>query len=149
MAQRLVRKLCEHCKREVPLEGKQKEVVEMILNTIEIKEHIPQKKDTLWEPGKCEECGNSGYGKRTSIYEAIFMNAEIEQAVERGASEREIAEVAKSQGILTLRQDGILKVLSGITSYRELGRVVSLDDSIDQAELDKVFEETLNVKSGP
>lgn len=149
MAQRLVRTLCEHCKHEVPLEGKQKEVVERILDTIEIKENIPQKKDTVWEPGKCKECGNSGYGKRTSIYEAIFMNAEIEQVVERGASEREIAEVARSQGILTLRQDGILKVLRGITSYRELGRVVSLDDNIDQAELDKVFEEALNVKSGP
>ncbi len=143
LAQRLVRTLCEHCKREVPLEGKQKEIVERILDTIEVKEHIPQKKDTVWEPGECDQCGNTGYGKRVSIYEAIFMDADIEKAVERRASEREIAEIAKSQGILTLRQDGILKVLRGITSYKELGRVVSLDDNIDQAELDKVFEEEI------
>lgn len=141
MAQRLVRTLCEHCKKEVPLQGEQKKLVEYILGTIEIKEQIPEKIDTVWEPGQCSKCNHLGYGKRVSIYEAILMDKKIEQAVERKASEREIAEIARSQGILTLRQDGILKVIRGITSIRELGRVVSLNDSIDQAELDKVFEE--------
>ena len=141
MAQRLVRTLCEHCKKEVPLQGEQKKLVEYILGTIEIKEQIPEKIDTVWEPGQCSKCNHLGYGKRVSIYEAILMDKKIEQAVERKASEREIAEIARSQGILTLRQDGILKVINGITSIKELGRVVSLNDSIDQAELDKVFEE--------
>ncbi|MCH8049959.1 Flp pilus assembly complex ATPase component TadA [Patescibacteria group bacterium] len=141
MAQRLVRTLCEHCKKETPLQGEQKKLVESILGTIEIKEQIPEKIDTVWEPGRCSKCNHLGYGKRVSIYEAILMDKKIEQAVERKASEREIAEIARSQGILTLRQDGILKVIRGITSIRELGRVVSLNDSIDQAELDKVFEE--------
>lgn len=147
LAQRLVRTLCESCKKEVSLMGKQKEVIEKILATIEVKEHIPETRGHVWEPVGCEKCNDNGYGRRVSIYEAILMDEDIENAVERGESEREIAKIAKNQGILTLRQDGVLKVLRGVTSFGELGRVVSLDDSIDQAELDKVFEE--GVKKNP
>ena len=56
------------------------------------------------------------------------MNEKIEQAVQIGSSDREIWVAAKGQGILTMKQDGVLKVLQGITSLEELERVITISD---------------------
>jgi type IV pilus assembly protein PilB len=82
----------------------------------------------MWVSVGCEKCHNTGYKGRIGIYEAIRTNGVIETAIENNPSEREIWNAAKGQGILTMKQDGVLKVLSGTTSFEELQRVISIKD---------------------
>lgn len=128
MAQRLARKLCEYCKKEVSLEGETKNEIEKIIGEIEDKSLIPNDRNKIFEPVGCDKCNNTGYKGRIGIYEAILIDEKIENAVESNPSEREIWSAAKGQGILTMKQDGILKVLQGITSVSEIERVVALTD---------------------
>lgn len=130
IAQRLVRKLCRACKKEVRLDENKKNTVNRILETIVDKENIPNNVSSVSEAGKCGECNDTGYKGRVAILEAIIMNEKIEMLVKKSASEREIRDAAMSQGILTLPQDGILKVLRGDTSFEELKRVVDLDSAL-------------------
>lgn len=128
MAQRLARQLCEFCKKETVLEGDTKNEVEKIISEIEDKSLVPPERNKIWEPVGCDKCNNTGYKGRIGVYEAILIDEKIENAVESNPSEREIWAAAKGQGILTMKQDGILKVLRGITSISEIERVIALTD---------------------
>lgn len=128
MAQRLVRKLCENCKKETEISKQYKNIVEKVLASIVRKETIPQDISKMWEPVGCDECNNLGYKGRIGIYEAILMNDEIEKLINQNPSEREIERVANKQGILSMRQDGVLKALRGITSFSELERIITLSE---------------------
>lgn len=128
MAQRLVRVLCPSCKKEIPIEGENQKEIETTLAEIEDKSIIPAERAKMWSAVGCEKCNNTGYKGRVGIYEAILTDEKIENAVEMNPSEREIWIAAKGQAILTMKQDGILKVLGGITSIEELERVISLID---------------------
>jgi type IV pilus assembly protein PilB len=128
LAQRLIRKLCPDCRKESPLEGAVKETVDKVLASIVDKSEIPEKHDVHFVPVGCPKCNNSGYKGRIGIYEGILITEEINKAIEYSTSEKEVAKVAATQGILTMLQDGILKALSGVTSIDELGRVISLDE---------------------
>ena len=128
MAQRLVRRLCKECKKEVVLEGQNQNEIETTVNGIEDKSAIPADRSKMWTPVGCEKCNHTGYKGRIGIYEAILMNKTVEEAVQRSSSDREIWDAAKGQGILTMKQDCVLKVLAGITSLEELERVITLTD---------------------
>ncbi|PIR44631.1 MAG: hypothetical protein COV10_03965 [Candidatus Vogelbacteria bacterium CG10_big_fil_rev_8_21_14_0_10_51_16] len=77
-------------------------------------------------PATCQTCGGIGYKGRIAIFEAIITDRAVEEAIQRNPSERDIVIAARPQGILDMRQDGILKALRGITSLEELQRVVDL-----------------------
>lgn len=129
LAQRLVRKLCPHCKKEIPLEGESKERIDKALASIVDKTQIPTDVATstkIWQAVGCEKCNQTGYKGRIGIYEGILMDQAIEKVAEYGSSDREIAAAALPQGILTMEQDGIIKTLQGITSIEELRRVIEL-----------------------
>ena len=128
MAQRLVRRLCPHCKKEVAVEGSAQKSVEETLSGIVDQSLLPGDKNKMWVAVGCDKCNKTGYKGRVGIYEAIMMNPTVEQSVQNGSSDREIWNAAKDQGILTMRQDGIIKVLKGVTSLDELERVISLQD---------------------
>jgi type IV pilus assembly protein PilB len=136
IAQRLVRTLCEKCKKEVPLEGKHKETVEKIIKDITDPEYLKEiQLEKIWEPnGKLEDgsmcpvCGGIGYKGRIGVYEAVLMDAEIEKAIVLNPSERDIRTAAVGQKLLTLPQDGVVKVLKGHTTLEELERVVGLGE---------------------
>jgi len=128
MAQRLVRRLCKECKKEIALEGQNQNEIETTVNGIEDQSAIPADRSKMWTPVGCDKCNHTGYKGRIGIYEAILMNKTVELAVQRSSSDREIWESAKGQGILTMKQDGVLKVLAGITSLEELERVITLTD---------------------
>jgi type II secretory ATPase GspE/PulE/Tfp pilus assembly ATPase PilB-like protein len=128
MAQRLVRKLCPYCKKESVVEGDIKKEVETILAGVEDKSLLPADRSKMWLPVGCPKCSGTGYKGRMGLYEAIMMSPSVERAVQESKSDREIWDSAKGQGLLTMRQDGILKVLSGITSMEELGRVIAITD---------------------
>jgi type IV pilus assembly protein PilB len=128
MAQRLARKLCPNCKKEIVLEGEIQKAIEVVINDIEDKSLVPNERSRVWEPVGCEKCNGTGYKGRIGIYEAILTDKKVEDAVEMNPSDREIWAAAKGQGILTMRQDGVLKILQGITSLSELERVIALQD---------------------
>ncbi len=117
IAQRLVRKLCENCK------------VKFTMKTTEsMKEFGISKVDediTFYKPGSCRRCGDTGYQGRLAIFELLIMSDEIGKLCMRSASGTEIARVAISQGMITLRQDGFVKARKGITSLEEISRIMS------------------------
>lgn len=128
MAQRLVRRLCEHCREATPIAGKEKEVMDRLLFNIPHPEGLPENRDTMWKPKGCEKCGGIGYKGRIAIVEAILMDKQIEQAVRETSSERELWMAAAHQQIRRMVQDGAVKILKGVTSLDELSRVVDIED---------------------
>lgn len=128
LAQRLLRRLCQFCKKEVPFEGEVKQKIEEILNTIIDKTEIPAMPKPIYTANGCEKCNGTGYKGRIGIYEGMKLNEEVTKVIEYGSSESEIEKAAASQAILTMKQDGIIKVLKGVTSVDELERVISLED---------------------
>ena len=128
MAQRLVRKLCSECKKQIDLEGDEKKVIDDILATVYDKSYLKDIDLThVWQAVGCDKCNMTGYKGRIGIHEAIKMDYDIELVVRENSSEREIKKVAEKQGLLSLRQDGILKVLSGITTIEELRRIIDIE----------------------
>jgi type IV pilus assembly protein PilB len=140
LAQRLVRKLCEFCKKEVDVDEKTKKIVEDTLATIYDKSEIPSQNgqapgiiSKIWQSVGCEKCNHTGYKGRIGVYEGILVNdPAIEKVIDYGSSDREIAEAAAPQGILTMKQDGMIKVFKGISSVDELRRVIEIDTPIGQ-----------------
>lgn len=125
MAQRLVRRLCDACKKEVGIDAKNLARFEKVL------EHLPKSARPvtmakMWTAARCEKCNGTGYKGRVGIYEGILTDPAVEAAVREGGSEREIELAALTQGIPTMAQDGILKVLAGVTSLEELERVATV-----------------------
>jgi type IV pilus assembly protein PilB len=126
MAQRLVRKLCTSCQVTRAATPEEKNIIDKTLAGITDKALVPQDVANVHDAkeGGCAECHGRGYKGRIGIYEAIFMDQSIEEILRKSPSEREIAQVAKAQGIPTMQEDGILKVLRGVTSLDELKRVI-------------------------
>jgi type IV pilus assembly protein PilB len=125
IAQRLVRRLCEKCKREVI---PKKEFKDLILAEIEKlpeeekKKLKIQKELKIFEPVGCDECHRTGFSGRVGIFEVLEMSRNLEEIILKEPSEVKIFEEVRRQGMLTLRQDGILKVLKGITTIEEVLR---------------------------
>ena len=130
MAQRLVRRLCENCREPKPLTGADKKLMEPLLKNIPHADELPKNRDTMWIAKGCEKCGGLGYKGRIAVVEVILMDKEIEETVRHTSSERDIWHAAKHQQIRRMAQDGAVKVLQGVTSLDELGRVVDLHDEV-------------------
>jgi type IV pilus assembly protein PilB len=113
VAQRLVRRLCTHCKRSTTLS----------VSSLERGGFNVAFDLEAYEPVGCARCGNSGYKGRTGLYEVMAISDEIRDlTVERAAAE-EIRKIAVAQGMRPLRADGFEKVKNGITSITEIARV--------------------------
>jgi type IV pilus assembly protein PilB len=128
MAQRLTRRLCQFCKKESVIEGDAQKEIETTIESIVDKSLVPADRSKMWVAVGCEKCNKTGYKGRVGVYEAVLTDQKVEDAVESNPSEREIWAAAKSQGILTMKQDGVLKILKGMTSLAELERVIAMED---------------------
>lgn len=130
IAQRLVRKLCVHCKKESTITPEQEKMINQISENAKAHNKdfgnygVDMSAMKIYEAVGCGECNNTGYKGRIGIFEAIHNDAAIEAIIPKNPSEREIKEVAANQGSLDMKEDGIVKVLKGITSYSEVGSVV-------------------------
>ncbi|HEY9481058.1 MAG TPA: type II/IV secretion system protein [Candidatus Paceibacterota bacterium] len=128
LAQRLVRTLCPECKKKVTLSGAQKEMVDKTLALIVDKTQIPTDTASAWEPVGCAKCNNTGYRGRVGIYEGIVTTPDIDKSLQYGANAADIEKAASTQGLLSMAQDGVIKVLKGVTSIEELQRVISIEE---------------------
>ncbi len=133
LAQRLVRRLCETCKKEVSPGGAQKEKIDRILADARKKRpSLALTAERMWVPGEvsaCKTCGGSGYKGRIGVHEGIVTDTTIASLLAEGnPSEREIKIATLPQNIFDMAEDGIVKVLGGITSLEELERVVDLSE---------------------
>lgn len=128
MAQRLTRRLCEVCKKQAPITGEARAKIDQLLHNIPRPEALPANKDTMWVPVGCDKCSGSGYKGRVAILEAILMDEAVEAAVRNRPSELDIWRACRPQGIRRMAEDGVVKVLQGVTALDELARVVDIDD---------------------
>ncbi|MEI7890485.1 MAG: GspE/PulE family protein [bacterium] len=124
MAQRLVRKLC-NCKKERALNQDEVASMKKILESISEKSGIIVPAiEKVFEPNGCEKCNNIGYKGRTTISEVLVVDRDIEELITQGSSSSQIRDKAVENGMITMEQDGLLKVLEGETSLEEVERVV-------------------------
>lgn len=134
LAQRLARKICPKCREsyEVDVEDlrrfgykpENQADMERILGAEKAEELRGQKRITLWRGVGCDNCRNSGLRGRLGVYSLLEMNDEIQDLVVRRAPLGDIREAARANGMLELREDGLYKVLEGITTPEEVMRVV-------------------------
>ena len=117
MAQRLVRKLCPVCKQ--PFEPSPEELREIGATQA----HLDQAQGIFYKPTGCKECNNSGYKGRLAIYEMMVITDSIRRLVMQRADAGTIKNEAEKQGMTNLRQDGVEKIIAGLTSIPEVLRV--------------------------
>ena len=117
IAQRLVRVICSNCKQEL------NNVPESIYNRLGI-----EKNNKLYVGKGCSFCGETGYKGRIAIFEMLNVTKEIRACIADKASEVELRKVAKEQGLVTLRQSAVNKLLEGVTTLEEVFNVVSIVD---------------------
>jgi len=137
MAQRLVRTLCKECKKKIPIPPERQQLVDSTLRSLrgyEEEKEFTVKPTEVWTTVGCEKCNHTGYKGRIGVYEAILADRSIENVVRENPSEREIRNAAAGQKITTMKQDGMIKIFKGITSFEELERVVDImeDEEIEQ-----------------
>ncbi|MEK7567672.1 MAG: GspE/PulE family protein [Patescibacteria group bacterium] len=126
LAQRLLRKLCKYCAKEIPATAEQKKIIDSIISEIKDRpENLQTEK--IWQAVGCDKCSGLGYKGRIGIYEAIKMDDTIDKIINQNPSESEIEKVSRVQGIMNLKEDGMVKVLQGVTTLDELIRVVDLE----------------------
>jgi type IV pilus assembly protein PilB len=126
IAQRLVRKICDHCKVSVTKKPSD-------FDTPQLKgvmKFLPAKNLTLYEGKKCEVCGFTGYKGRTSIYEVIKITPTLQELIVHRPSAQEIWNLARKEGALSVFEDGLEKVKNGLTSIEELVRIAPPPDQV-------------------
>jgi type IV pilus assembly protein PilB len=115
VAQRLARKLCSHCKRRVVVPTQALAEADIRLGG-ELE---------AYEPVGCSRCNSSGYRGRVGLYSVMKMSERLKEMTVAQQPEAEIAAVAREEGMLTLREDGVDKVRRGLTSLEEVVRVTA------------------------
>jgi len=134
IAQRLVRKLCPDCKKVIQLDPIKLQLAKAIYDGIE-KPKV-EWSETFYGTGDgCATCNFLKYKGRVALFEAVISDKVIEDVLQTNPSEREIKAAARSQGILDMSQDGIIKALKGITDIAELERVINLEAQSPKATL--------------
>jgi len=123
LAQRLVRRLCPSCKKQTEAKGFLREKIiaefnsipESGRNGVELTEPI-----SIWGPVGCAKCNRQGFSGRMGIFEVLEMTPELGDLVLKDLSETTLNAEAKRQGLITMRQDGVLKALRGLTTIEEV-----------------------------
>ncbi|MDI6606002.1 MAG: ATPase, T2SS/T4P/T4SS family, partial [Candidatus Omnitrophota bacterium] len=120
VSQRLVRKICSHCKESYSLKK------DLVGN---LKLGLAKLEDLEFYRGKgCTDCFNTGYAGRTAIAEVLTLSASIRDLILNRAQEHVIKEQARKEGMKTLREEGVEAALRGLTSLEEVLRVTVPDE---------------------
>jgi len=119
IGQRLVRKLCDHCKEAYGPSKMERQLLGL---------GIGSEAPPVYRAVGCERCEHQGYKGRLAIMELLKFDMDIDEAVSRRATLRELSRAAAAKGYATLADDGVRRVIEGITSLDEISRVVNLTD---------------------
>ncbi|MEF8846910.1 MAG: GspE/PulE family protein [Candidatus Paceibacterota bacterium] len=128
LAQRLIRTLCDNCKKKVKANTDQEEFIREQVSKMpsETRKRIDLGDDIfIYEPQGCRECNFDGYTGRTGVFEILQMTDALADVISEDASESKLREATKKQEMITMEQDGIIKVLDGVTTLDEVMRVVA------------------------
>jgi type IV pilus assembly protein PilB len=125
IAQRLVRKLCPHCRKEVQADTETLSILKNTYNSIPDPEIPFTEKIYVQNTEGCDKCHN-GYKGRIGVFEAIRSDKAVEDVLQGNPSEIEIKKAAEAQGIMDMAQDGTIKILQGMTTFEEVQRVVDI-----------------------
>lgn len=126
IGQRLTRKVHQDCKEEHPLDAETMERVKKLLLDVPPNsgETVPAPEVWKFYKGRgCEGCNGSGYKGRVGIYEILLMTDEVRASLSEKIDEYQVRQLAKTQGMTTMQQDGMLKALDGVTTVEEVLRV--------------------------
>jgi type IV pilus assembly protein PilB len=137
-AQRLVRRICDDCRAEFTLTELQKKTIQELFDGLDSNEVVAYGLDSrqpiIFYHGKgCDKCSQTGYRGRVAVYEVIEINDELRAIIsDHKVSETEIRKAAVSQGMTSMKQDGILKALKGMTTLAEVERVTEGKILVDE-----------------
>ena len=132
VAQRLVRKICEHCKKEYTLDKKTIEQLDKLAGTKTLLRLLaaagvklgdkekPKESMVFYRGAGCRRCGESGYKGRIGIYEVLEVDQQITAKINQRANAEEIGAYAREHGMITIAQDGLIKAKQGITTIEEV-----------------------------
>jgi len=120
LAQRLARKLCQHCAEAYEVSAE--ELLSLHVDEVRAKQ---LKGSLFYRKRGCPRCGNTGYRGRIGVFQLLEMSARLEQLASEKASRDTLAQAARDEGMVTMWEDGIAKVVAGLTSAEELARVCS------------------------
>ncbi|MCL9972010.1 MAG: GspE/PulE family protein [Candidatus Pacebacteria bacterium] len=127
MAQRLVRTLCSVCKKQVPLEGAVRDTILRVAEGLRDKSVLPTDTTHIFEPVGCSVCNNTGYKGRLGVFEAVVIDDEMENLLRTLPTEGGIRALQQKKELMLMHEDGVVKILNGITSFDELNRVVIVE----------------------
>jgi len=134
LAQRLVRKLCPNCKKQVKPDPKIKDIILKEMNDLSPamkKKYLLKEDFKVWSAQGCTLCGRTGYAGRIGVFEALRVTKEINDIILGQPDEQKLGQAAQKQGMITMRQDGIIKALEGLTSVEEVIRVTETETEIE------------------
>jgi type IV pilus assembly protein PilB len=142
LSQRLVRKLCPECKKKIEAVGFMRDKIISEYDTLSEsdKKKFPLLEPIyIWEPVGCSKCNRQGFSGRIGIFETMEMTPELGDLVLKDLSETKILQEGKRQGMITMRQDGILKALRGVTTVEEVLKATEeeIEESINRNKKEK------------
>src|SRR3989339_4966 len=133
IAQRLVRKICEHCMYTIGVTKQMiadierqfsfEDIVHTLITYGEMNKETPVEDINFYAGKGCSHCGQRGYKGRVGIYETLEITDNVRKAILDRASPKELLAIAKSEGMMTMTEDGFLKAKRGLTSIEEILRV--------------------------
>ena len=133
ISQTLAKRLCPNCRIQRPANDTEKILFKKTLG-IDI--------ESIYEAGRCDHCHN-GYTGRIALQEVLMINEEIRDAINRGMDREDLKHLIYKKGVKTLFQDGLIKVMEGITDLKEVFRLVDYDDYDEVSE--ELLDETLGI----
>jgi type IV pilus assembly protein PilB len=128
VAQRLVRKICQDCIEQVQLTPLTRKTIEDALKTVPdeyFDERVQKESFRMFKGKGCDKCGNTGYKGRMGIFEVLPMLVELEEMIFNKTPAFKIYEAANKFGVITMKQDGVVKVIRGETTLEEVLRVTT------------------------
>ncbi len=126
MAQRLVRRLCDHCKKKEKIHPEDFAVMNKHLSKLQPTVEAPpfSESSELYYPGACNQCHQTGYRGRIGVFEVFEVDDDMQKLILKSPALAEVKEMAVEKGLTTLLQDAFIKVALGRTSFEEVMRVI-------------------------
>lgn len=121
VAQRLVRRLCRDCAQLKEVDVIEKRLLGQRHSNI----------DKIYKPVGCDKCGNSGFKGRAAVAEIVVFDNELDNLIVNNASRKQMLEYIQGKGFISMVEDGIEKVIAGITDLKELSKVVDMTDRMN------------------